>query len=438
VSETERGIHELYASNPDEADELVWGRRCNPVTRRGFLKNSGLTAMTAAVGASIPFAHLMPGGLIPAALAQSNNDFQIPGKEGLTILNDRPVNAETPAHLLDDRITPAKRLFVRNNGTPPPVANIDPDKWTVEFGGESAKKTMSFTIAELKKRFKHYTYQLQLECGGNGRSEFVPPASGNQWSVGAIGCPEWTGVRLRDVLDVVGIKDDAVYVAYYGADTHLSGDPKKHPISRGAPVDKALEDETLIAWAMNSEDIPYMNGYPLRLVCSGWPGSVSGKWLNRIVIRDRVHDGAKMTGTSYRVPCKSVAPGSVVPEDQMCIIESMPVKSLITFPASGIEQDINKKLAVRGHAWAGDLMVTDVFVSIDFGASWHKAGLDVPANRFAWQHWSSEIKFPDTGYFEIWARAVDSAGRSQPMVLPGWNPKGYLNNACHRIAVQVA
>jgi DMSO/TMAO reductase YedYZ molybdopterin-dependent catalytic subunit len=394
--------------------------------------------MSAAVGASIPLAHLMPGGLIPAALAQSSEGFRIPGKEGLVILNDRPVNAETPAHLLDDRVTPAKYLFVRNNGTPPAIANIDPEAWTVEFGGESAERPMSFTIAELKERFEHHTYQLQLECGGNGRSEFVPPTSGNQWSTGAIGCPEWTGVRLRDVLDVVGVKSDAVYVAYYGADVHLSGDPANVPISRGVPLFKALEDETLIAWAMNGEDIPHYNGYPLRLVCAGWPASVSGKWLKRIVVRDQVHDGPKMTGTSYRVPCESVAPGSEVPDEQMCIIESMPVKSLITYPKSGITQSASETLDVRGHAWAGDLEVSEVYVSIDFGATWQQAALEAPANRFAWQHWRAEVAFPESGYYEIWARATDSAGRSQPMVLPGWNPKGYLNNACHRIAVQVS
>ncbi len=201
--------------------------------------------MSTVVGASIPFAHLMPGGLIPAAVAQSSQPFKIPGKEGLIILNDRPVNAETPAHLLDDDVTPAKYLFVRNNGTPPVAASIDPDNWTLEIGGESASRSMSFSIAELKQKFKHYTYQLQLECGGNGRSEFVPPASGNQWSVGAVGCPSWTGVRLRDVLEEVGIEDDAVYVAYYGADTHASGDPTKVPISRGAPVAKMMQ----VAWA---------------------------------------------------------------------------------------------------------------------------------------------------------------------------------------------
>jgi DMSO/TMAO reductase YedYZ molybdopterin-dependent catalytic subunit len=437
VTTRKRGIHELYDADPVQADELVWGRAVDPVSRRGFLKGSGLAAMSAAVGASIPFAHLMPGGLIPAALAQTEQSFRIPGKDGLIVLNDRPINAETPAHLLDDRVTPASRLFVRNNGTPPTMSAIDLDEWMLEISGESVEQDVTFTIAELRSRFEHHTYQLQLECGGNGRSEFLPPAAGNQWSVGAVGCPEWTGVRLRDVLDVAGVKNDAVYIGYYGADVHLSGDPGKATISRGVPMHKALEDETLIAWAMNGEDIPLQNGYPLRLVCSGWPASVSGKWLNRIVVRNKVHDGPKMTGTSYRVPCESVAPGTVVPDDEMCIIESMPVKSLVTYPKSGLEQAVGESLAVRGHAWAGDLSVSEMFVSIDFGATWQAAALEAPANRFAWQHWHTEIEFPETGYYEIWARATDSAGRSQPMVLPGWNPKGYLNNACHRIAVQV-
>jgi DMSO/TMAO reductase YedYZ molybdopterin-dependent catalytic subunit len=436
--DNERGIHELYEADPIEADELVWGRSSDPQTRRGFLKMSGLAAMSAAVGASIPFAHLMPGGLIPAALAQSGEPFVIPGKEGLIVLNDRPINAETPAHLLDDRVTPAKYLFVRNNGVPPVASKTDPATWTLEFGGESVAREMSFSIAELKEEFDHHTYQLQLECGGNGRSEFVPPASGNQWSTGAVGCPEWTGVRLKDVLQRVGMKDDAVYVAFYGADTHASGDPAKVPISRGVPMHKALEDETLIAWSMNGEDIPPLNGYPLRLVCAGWPGSVSGKWLRKIVVRDRIHDGPKMTGTSYRVPCEPAAPGSDVPEDELCIIESMPVKSLITYPKSGLTHAGGDRLTLRGHAWAGDLEVREVAVSIDFGASWQTAKLEAPANRLAWQHWTAEVGFPGPGYYEVWARATDSSGRAQPMVLPGWNPKGYLNNACHRIAVQVS
>ena len=295
----------------------------------------------------------------------------------------------------------------------------------------------SLTLADLREKFKHHTLQLQIECGGNGRSEFYPPARGNQWTTGAIGCPEWTGVRLKDVLEYCGVKDDAVYVAYEGTDSHLSGDATKLPISRGVPLHKALEDESMIVWAMNGEPLPPMHGYPLRMLCAGWPASVSGKWLSKILIRDRVHDGEKMLGQSYRVPCKPVQPGTAVADEDMCIIESMPVKSLITFPKSGISHAIDSSLDIRGHAWAGDLRVDDVYTSIDFGASWQKAKLKKPANRLAWQHWSASVGFPETGYFEVWVRAVDEEGTSQPVVLPGWNPRGYLNNACHRIAVSV-
>lgn len=432
------GIHELYATNQDRADELLWGRRADPLSRRGFLRGSGLAAMSAVLGASIPFARYMPAGLIPAALAQDDTPFELPGKSGLIVLNDRPINAETPAHLLDDAVTPAERLFVRNNGVPPALEGLDPDSWTLELAGESCSNPKSLTVSELKSRFSHHTLQLQIECGGNGRSEFYPPARGNQWSTGAIGCPEWTGVRLSDVLDDCGIADDAYYVAYEGADGHLSGDPTKRPISRGVPLHKALEQESLIVWAMNGEPLPPLHGYPLRLLCGGWPASVSGKWLNKILIRNQVHDGEKMTGQSYRVPCKPVAPGTPVADEDMCIIESMPVKSLITYPKSGISLASGDKLEFRGHAWAGDAAVSDVQTSIDFGATWQKARLDKPVNRLAWQRWTASTTFPEDGYYEIWARATDDKGNSQPMVLPGWNPRGYLNNACHRIAVSVA
>lgn len=432
------GLFALYQKDPSEADKLVWGREVNPLTRRGFLKKSSLLAMASAIGASIPFAEFMPGGLIPAALANEPEPFAIKGKHGLTILNDRPINAETPPHLLDDDFTPAKYFFIRNNGIPPAVKAIGQlDDWLLEISGESCERPTRLSVAQLKKQFKHHTYALTLECAGNGRSEFNPPAEGNQWTTGAVGCAKWTGVRLKDVLEFCGIKPDAVYIGYYGADKHLSGDPGKSPISRGVPIAKALEDEALIAWGFNGEDIPYQNGFPLRLVTAGWPASTCGKWLNKIVIRNQVHDGEKMLGQSYRIPCHPVAPGSRVPDEAMCIIESMPVKSLITYPKSGITHRIEQPFQFRGKAWAGDREVASMEVSIDFGASWHPARLEKPVNRLAWQKWQAELAFPEKGYYEVWAKATDSAGKAQPTIVPGWNPKGYLNNACHRIAIQV-
>jgi sulfite oxidase len=110
---------------------------------------------------------------------------------------------------------------------------------------------------------------------------------------------------------------------------------------------------------------------------------------------------------------------------------------LITYPESGAMIDLGKKIEIRGHAWAGDLEVIKMEYSIDFGSKWIEARVSKPANRLAWQHFKAQVSFPEKGYYEVWARATDTNGKAQPMVLPGWNPKGYLNNACHRIAVKV-
>jgi sulfite oxidase len=403
--------------------------------RRNFIRNTALTSVGTILGAEIVFAHMMPEGYVPLAL-QDPDPFKMFAKnKEMVVLNDKPWNIEAQAHLLNEKITSNQNMFIRNNGKIP--ENIEVKNWTITFDGESVKAPKTYTLSELKSKFKQHTYQLTLECGGNGRSEFDPPAKGNQWTVGAVSCATWTGVRLRDVLEDVGLKNNAVYIGYHAADVHLSGDPDKEPISRGAPMAKALQDETLLAFKMNGEDIPLAHGYPLRLVAGGWPASVSGKWITGISIRDKVHDGTKMTGSAYRVPCEPVAPGDKVNDEDMCIIESMPVKSLITYPKTGAQIKEGKVLKINGHAWAGELEVAKMEYSIDFGASWKSCDLEAPSNRLAWQHFSADVSFPKKGYYEVWARATDSQNQSQPMVLPGWNPKGYLNNACHRIAVKI-
>ncbi|WP_222982982.1 sulfite oxidase [Flagellimonas meishanensis] len=406
------------------------------MNRRKFIEKSALSTLAAAIGSEIVYGNALPKGYRLLAL-QDPDPFKMFNKDPqMVVLNDKPWNIEAVAHLLDDRITPNKYMFIRNNGKIP--ENINENEWSIRFDGESVKQKKSYTLQELKSKFEHHTYQLTLECGGNGRSEFDPPAKGNQWTVGAVSCATWTGVRLRDVLEDVGLKNDAVYIGYHAADTHLSGDPNKEPISRGAPMAKAFQDETLLAFKMNGKDIPLAHGYPLRLVAGGWPASVSGKWINGISIRNKVHDGEKMTGSSYRVPCEPVAPGEKVEDKDMCIIESMPVKSLITYPKTGATIKNGSSLSIRGHAWAGELEVAKVEYSIDFGSTWKTCKLESPVNRLAWQHFSASVQFPKKGYYEVWAKATDSQGESQPMVLPGWNPKGYLNNACHRIAVKVS
>ncbi len=471
----ERGLWELHETDPEKADAEIWGEKSGSMSRRKFVQKSALTTLSLFVGAHIPFFRNIPLGFIPSAMAETNQKFLISGenelqiindrqdstknlfqkidesitpshkyKGGLRVLNDRPFNAEALPHLLDDDITPNHKHFVRNNGLLPSSANsrdtalgtfFTSQDWTLNVDGE-VHNPLTLNLEQLK-RFKHRTLALTIECGGNGRAGFDPPAKGNQWTFGAVGCATYTGVRLRDVLQEAGLKDTAFYTGYYGADQHLSGNKNRDAISRGTPIHKAMDEHTLIAWEMNGQPLPALHGFPLRIITPGWPGSTSIKWLRRIWVRDREHDGAKMTGFSYRVPKYSVSPGTKVPKEDMKIIESMPVKSLITKPKTQGRHGFGKPLIVRGHAWAGDRQVKEMHVTIDFGNTWVRAKLREPANRYAWQQWEVKINFPMKGYYEVWARATDDQGVMQSMVVPGWNPKGYLNNAMHRIAVTV-
>jgi DMSO/TMAO reductase YedYZ molybdopterin-dependent catalytic subunit len=432
-----RAALETWAERPEGSGGIVSGQ--HPDTgRRGFLKGAGLATMGAMLGTSIPFHRNMPPGLIPVALAQDAGTGLMQAKDGLTLLNDRPLNAETPPHLLDDEVTPYERLFVRNNGLVPQSAlDRNAEGWTLTIDGE-VDNPLTLTLDELKSRFETVTQRLWIECGGNGRAFFQPGASGNQWTVGAVGCPEWTGVRLKDVLDAAGVRPSAVYTGHYGNDVHLSGDPEKEVISRGVPIEKAMAPENMIAWAMNGQPVPALHGFPLRLVIPGYPGSASQKFLTRIQVRDQVHDGAKMTGYSYRLPAYPVAPGTEVPESDMVIMTEMPVKSLITFPQTGVQVPAGRPAEIRGHAWAGNGDVAAMHVSLDFGQTWTEARLAPPANGFAWQRWTAEVTPPQAGYYEVWARATDRNGVMQPPVVPGWNPRGYGNNMMHRVALFAA
>ncbi|ECO7049627.1 sulfite oxidase [Campylobacter jejuni] len=389
--------------------------------RRNFLKNIGFGLLGISVLSNFSFENFLGS----KALAKELPDFKIEGKKDLIYHGEKPLTAETEIYALDSDFTKPENFFVRNNGLPPSLETIKErlhKGWTLEIDGESIINKKSYTIEDLKKKFKTYTYALTVECGGNGRSEVIPSTKGTQWGYGAVACGRWTGVRLKDILKDCGIKNDAVYIGYYGIDTKLNGE-ETSPISRGVPISKALQDETLIAWAYEGKDIPLVNGYPLRLVCGGYPASTSGKWLYKISVRNKIHDGEKMEG-SYKVPVNPVKPGDFNYKGEMKIIESMPIRSVITNIKNGSEIKANKKFEV-----------SEVYISNDYGVTWTKAKVEKPLNRLAWQKWSAQISIPTKGYYEIWARAIDSQGNSQPMVLAQWNPGGYINNACHRVNV---
>ena len=400
------------------------------ISRRNFIKKYSKNVLS--IGVASYFT--IPINVIPLYANETLSIDNSHNKHDLTILNDRPINAETPPHLLNDSITPIHRHFVRNNGIMPDLSYKEINNWKLKIEG-NVKNAKIYSIEDLKSNFEVVSKVLQLECGGNGRAFFNPPASGNQWSYGAISCSEWTGVRLSDVIKESGIKPSSIYTGHYGADIHLSGDENKDALSRGVPIKKALDENNIIAFAMNGKKIPIIHGAPLRLVCPGWPGSTSQKWLTKIKLLDHVHDGTKMTGKSYKIPKNPTKPGAKVAISDYKIIYSMPVKSLITYPETSLNHN-SLKLNVRGHAWAGDKNVKKVEISIDYGASWKNANLQNPINKYSWQDWQIKINFPSTGYFEIWSKATDEDNISQPYDI-SWNPKGYLNNSIHRISTNI-
>src|SRR5947209_7898695 len=259
----------------DAAAQAVASVDCG---RRSFLGGSGLAAMGAVIGGGMAFSNT----LVPTASAQGAapakgpQHLKYPGKnEGLVVLGERPLVAETPESLLDDDTTPTEKFYIRNNGQIPEPAK-DPEAWKLVIDGE-VNTRLELSLGELKSKYKPVTRHMVLECGGNGRAGFSPPARGNQWTNGGAGCAEWTGIALAEVLKAAGLKPNAKYTAHYSADLHLSGDAGKPSLSRGVRIEKALDPYMMLVWGMNGEALPNIHGGPLRLVVPGWPGSTSQK-----------------------------------------------------------------------------------------------------------------------------------------------------------------
>jgi DMSO/TMAO reductase YedYZ molybdopterin-dependent catalytic subunit len=434
----------LELNSPDSANEPVAAKleelASTEIGRRSFLKGASLAALGVAAGAALPRTALAqaPAPAAPAAAPAAPAPFNFPGKDpGLVSLGDNPLNVETPAAMLDDDTTPASKFYIRTHGINPEMP-ADPDAWQIAIDGE-VDNPMTITLGELKSRYENVTYRMVLECAGNWRSFFVPAASGNQWTTGGVGCAEWTGVRLRDVLNDARVRPTAVYTAHYAADRHLSGEPNRQALSRGVPIAKAMDEYSLIVWGMNGEPLPSINGGPVRLLYPGFPGSASEKWIQRIQIREVVHDGPGMTGLSYKVPINPVVPGTPAAEIDpatFAIIESMPVKSLITSPANGTTITGNR-IDVRGAAWDGLEEVASVDISIDGGVTWQPVDLQAPKNKYDWRRWTATVEVPAPGYYEIRSRATDSNGRAQSIVPTNWNPSGYGGNSIRPVAVLV-
>ena len=381
-------------------------------------------------------------------------------KANLRVLPTRELNSETPAELLDQRITPIDLLFVRNTGRMPAFSENEIENWTLTIDGE-VERPQRWTIDQLKAIGSH-TVVAVLECAGNGRAYFpcnrlinvldakamaldamisrIPFAKPYQfarsfrprwkkwpwfagtvmWADGAVGCIEWTGVPLAALLQRCAVKAGAVYTGHHSADLALGGTGPA--LSRGLPIAKALHPDTLVAWAMNGKDIPPVHGGPLRLVAPGYPGSAWQKWIGRIEIRDRVHDGRLME--EYRIDGE--------------VIEEMPVNCVVTRPANGFTTPAGRRLGVGGYAWSGRSGIEKVGVSVDGGTSWREARLGEAPGRFAWRRFDIEFAELARGPVEIIVRAHDRDSE-QPLASRSraGNPIGYCNNVVRRVSGRV-
>ena len=383
---------------------------------------AGATAL-AALGAGKAAAQEQPPGTI------SNDVIKGEKVKSMQWHSERPLTGSVPAHEHDFDITPKDRMFVRNNLLTPAI-DINSHRLTLKG---LVDRELSFSVFELAREFPTVQLQAMLECAGSGRSAYRPAASGTPWlETGGMGCPKWGGVRLADVLKAAGVKPNAVHVAGQGGDPGMIATAA--PVIRSIPMSKAMEENTLIAWAMNGDPLPWVHGYPLRLVVPGWVGSASTKWLHTLTVLDAPFNGTYMTN-SYVVPRYPVEPGQKMPPETVSA-QAWPVKSIITSPAPNAQVKRGERVAVRGRAWVGEGAVERVEISSDEGKTWQRAELSRAADKYAWRTFTYGYDAKEPGYVTLLARAWDDRGNAQPAVST-WNPLGYFWNGWHRVGVVV-
>lgn len=296
---------------------------------------------------------------------------------------------------------------------------------------------MNLPIGELRDRFLVHTMPAVMQCAGNRRADMqlVKPTSGDPWAPGAIGNAEWTGVRLRDVLQAAGADEDtALHVAFEACDQVEMPDEGRLTYGVSIPMTKALAPEVLVAWAMNGEPLTPEHGYPLRMVVPGFAGVRSPKWLAAITVQNQPSDN-HMQQRDYRLLPPDVTEATVNWENGVTINE-MPLNAAICEPQTFAELPVGP-VALRGYAVATAREITRVDVSTDGGRHWRQAELERRAEApWSWTFWSASLELA-AGEHELVVRAWDSAGQTQPASADDtWNFKGYLSAAWHRIRVR--
>jgi sulfite oxidase len=355
------------------------------------------------------------------------------GKRGDLIVREvSPFNAGPSAAQMGDQfITPTDSFFVRNHGD---VPVIDAATYRLKVDGMVAHP-LELRLDDLRG-FPSHRLVATLQCAGNRRRELaqVAPIPGElEWDMEAISTAEWRGVRLRDVLLAAGALQGAAHVAFLGADSiDLHG--SVIGLGGSVPLSKALHDDTLLAYEMNGAPLLPTHGYPLRALVPGYIGARSVKWLAQVTVQAQPSDNYYQQ-RAYRLYPADAAPSALNVESGMMLGE-LPIISVITSPEPGAVL-LAGMARVRGYALAGEREVARVEVSADGGERWHSAALLGEARAYAWRWWQADVPL-SAGARTLIVRAWDTGANTQPeRIETVWNFKGYMNNAWHRVPVDV-
>ena len=346
-----------------------------------------------------------------------------PQKRPLIVLTSRPPQLETPFEVFNDGlITPNDAFFVRYHHAGIPTS-VDADTHVIRVGGAVAVP-LALTVQDLRTQFQPVELTAVNQCSGNGRGLFEPRVTGGQLGNGAMGNARWVGVALKDVLARSQPKGGALQVTFQGLDRSLMGGAD---FVKALPLSHATDGEVMIAYQMNGQDIPMLNGYPVKLIVPGHYGTYWVKHLSNIEVVEQPFEGFWMK-PGYRVPdndCACVDPGTAPAQTRP--IGRFNVRSFITSVAEGARLRAGQALTVRGIAFDGGQGIREVAWSADGGQSWRGAELGPDLGRYSFRGFSFGFT-PAPGAHPLCVRAWNRSGQSQPMQ-PLWQPAGYMRNA---------
>jgi sulfite dehydrogenase (cytochrome) subunit A len=400
--------------------------------RRDLMKRAGMAALATGLGSG--FGARAAFALETVALPFDNGDrplVKYPGKRPMIGVTSRPPQLETPFSIFNDGpITPNNAFFVRYHLADIPY-NIDPDTFTLEIKGK-VDKPLKLSLRDIKK-LRAVELVAVNQCSGNSRGFSNPRVAGGQLGNGAMGCARWRGVPLKVVLDMAGVQAGAKQVTFNGMDGPVSD--KTPDFIKALDIDHARDGEVMLAYGMNGEDLPFLNGFPLRLVVPGYYGTYWVKHLNEITVIDSVYDGFWMK-SAYRIPDtpdNSVEPGTA-PKSTIPI-NRFTIRSFVTNVANGQKLKAGTT-KLKGIAFDGGKGIKEVAVSTDGGKTWMPAKLGKDYGKYGFREWSLPAKLA-AGSYDIKVRAIGNGGETQPME-PRWNPAGYLRNVVENVRVTVA